>query len=130
MITKYIDVDEDKWGIIIIYDFDTLDFDELAAIMDSFGMDDRDIRKSLRVLSEANSGMTISRDDLRMSAVFISPTTSDDEFFSTLSHELAHVKSAIVDYYNTDYRGEPYAYLSGYLMRKAVSEIGFPCNYA
>lgn len=129
MITKYVDVDDGKWGIVIVYDYDMRERDRLAAIMDSFGMESEHIRKSLRILSEPNTGMAISRDDIRMSAIFISNTTEDGEFYSTLAHELAHVKSAIVDYYQEGYRGEPYAYLSGYLMKRAIEEIGqYPCE--
>lgn len=129
MITKYVDVDDGKWGIIITYDYDMRESDRLAAIMDSFGISRPNINKALRILAEPNTGMAISRDDIRMSAIFISNTTEDSEFYSTLAHELAHVKSAIVDYYQEDYRGEPYAYLSGYLMKRAIEEIGqYPCE--
>lgn len=129
MITKYVDVDDGKWGIIITYDYDMRESDRLAAIMDSFGISRPNINKALRILAEPNTGMAISRDDIRMSAIFISSTTEDSEFYSTLAHELAHVKSAIVDYYQEDYRGEPYAYLSGYLMKRAIEEIGqYPCE--
>ena len=37
METAYIDVDG-KWGVIICYDFDMFDWDDMRAIMRTFGM--------------------------------------------------------------------------------------------
>lgn len=127
MTTKYIDVD-DKWGIILIYDFDVdYDFDEIYAIMQSFGLNDKNIRKSLDILDTYNSGMCVSKYDLKMSVVFIGKTTSKSEFWDTISHELFHVEQAILEYYGTDWDGEPAAYLAGYLLKRVVEEIAIPC---
>lgn len=123
MTTRYIDVDDGKWGIIVVYDFDERDHDSLYAIMRTFGMSRPNIRKSIGILMESNSGMAVSRDDLRMSVVFISPTTSISQFWNSVSHELFHVEQAILDYYDQDYAGEPPAYLSGYLLQKVVETI-------
>ena len=127
MTTKYIDVDNGKWGIIVIYHFNILDFDELAAIMESFGMSERNINKSMKILSTYNSGMTISNDGIRMSAVFIGPPSSNSQFWNTVNHELLHVEQAILDYYGEDWDGEPPAYLAGYLLKRVVEEISEPC---
>lgn len=128
MQTKYIDVDEGKWGIIVIYDFDVMDWDEMAAIMESFGMRERNIGRSIRILSTFNSGMTISKPSLRMSALFIGDATSNAQWWDTISHELVHVEQAILEYYGEDWQGEPPAYLSGYLLRRVVEEIAEPCK--
>ena len=103
MQTKYIDVDEGKWGIVLIYDFDVMDWDEMAAIMESFGMRERNIGRSIRILSTFNSGMTISKPTLRMSALFIGDATSNAQWWDTISHELVHVEQAILEYYGEDY---------------------------
>lgn len=127
MKTEYIDVDG-KWGIVIVMDFDTeYEYDELVAIMESFGMRHRNIEKSMRILSTYNSGMAISRDDIRMSCVFIAPTTSNTQFWNTVAHEMNHVATAIVDYYGEPYDGEGMAHLHGYLLQKVVEEIATPC---
>lgn len=122
----YIDVDG-KWGILLIYDYDDRDSDEMSAIMESFGMKERDINKSLRILSTYNSGMAVSSLGTKMTAVFISEATSDSEWWSTLAHELKHASDAILDYYGEELYGEPAAYTTGYLMRKAVEILCAPC---
>lgn len=122
----YIDVDG-KWGILLIYDYDDRDSDEMSAIMESFEMKERDINKSLRILSTYNSGMAVSSLGTKMTAVFISEATSDSEWWSTLAHELKHASDAILDYYGEELYGEPAAYTTGYLMRKAVEILCAPC---
>ena len=127
MKTEYIDVDG-KWGIVIVLDFDTeREWLELDAIMNSFGMRKRNIEKALNVLSTYNSGMAVSRDDIRMSCVFIAHTTSKSQFWNTVSHELNHVATAIIDYYGEPYDSEGTAYLHGYLLQRVVEEIAMPC---
>lgn len=125
--SKYIDVNNGDWGIVVNYDYDITDFDELASIMDAFGMLGININKALNILAGYNTGMSVSRNDLRMSAVFISKATSSSQFLDTLNHELYHCCVAIIDYYGEQYDKEPAAYLQGYLMRKAVEKIGEPC---
>lgn len=127
MKTEYIDIDG-KWGVIVNYDFDESDAEEMEAIMDSFGMGRRNIRRAMRILMTHNSGMAVSRDDLRMSAVFIGQPTSRGQFWNTISHELRHVSTAIIDYYGEPYDGEPAAYLEGYLLQKVVEGIAEPCR--
>ena len=119
---------KNEWAVIVCYDFSLLDFDDMAAIMDTFGLSKKNINKALRILSSYNTGMAISRDDIKMSVVFVSRTTSPDEFWSTLNHELYHCCTAIIDYYGEPYDKEPAAYLQGELMRQAVLEIAEPCR--
>ena len=128
MKTAYIDVDS-KWGVVICYDFDMLDWDDMRAIMRIFGMNEKSVRKAIQILTSYNTGMCISRIDIRMSCIFISQATSEDQWWDTLAHELLdHCQRVIVDYYGVDYVGEDSAWLTGYLMRKAVQTIGEPCK--
>lgn len=128
MTTKYIDVGNGKWGVLLCFDYYLLDYDDMWAIMRAFGMSNRKANEALKVLGSLNSGMTISNDSIRMSAVFISDTTSEGEWWNTLNHELLHVVTAIIDYYGEPYYGEPAAYLQGYLMKKIVEKVGSPCK--
>lgn len=127
MKTEYIDVDG-RWGIVVVYDYDVDDeYNELFAIMRSFRMNMRRVNKSLRILSTPNSGMAVSLDDLRMSAIFVSNATSTSEWWSTIAHELHHVATAIIDYYDEPYYGEGDAYLHGYLLQRVVEQMAKPC---
>jgi hypothetical protein len=127
MITKYLEVGDNDWGILISYDFDYLNYDEIWSICKSFGMSDKNINKSLRILSSYNTGMAVSSDDLRMSAIFISKATSPSEWWSSCLHELRHSAQAIIDYYGADW-GEDDAYLTGFLTKRAVEILGEPCR--
>ena len=127
METKYIDINNGDWGIVFVYDYDITNFDELAAIMDSFGLSQKNVKKALRILSGYNTGMAVSRDDLRMSAIFISRATNGSEFWSTAIHEAKHVADAIIEYYGADWHGEDEAYLTGYITKRMVELLGEPC---
>lgn len=126
MKTAYLDVDK-RWGIVVCYNYDENDFADLRAVMRSFGMSRLDANRALRILSSYNTGMSVSNDELRMSAIFISKATSSSEFWSTAIHELKHSADAIISYYGVDWDGEDAAYLTGYLTKEMVEEIGDPC---
>ena len=128
MITKYLEVGDGDWGVLVNYDLDMLDYDDIAAVLHSFGMNERNIQKTLRILSAPNTGMAISNNDLRMTAIYIGNATSPSEFWSTVNHELYHATVAIIDYYGEPYDEEPAAYLQGELMKMATKEIGEPCK--
>lgn len=126
MVTKYIDVDG-YWGILVNYDFDKYDMDDIAAVLYSFGLSNNKIDYALDVLSQYNTGMAISSPSLRMTSIYISKSSSSSQFWSTINHELLHAEQAILDYYGEDWDGEPPAYLAGYLLQRVVEEIAEPC---
>ena len=106
MKTAYIDVDG-FWGIVIYYDYDVSnpkDEDELWGHMHAFGMKDINIKRALNILSNYNTGMCVSNNDIRMSGVFISKAN-----------------------YGADYE-EDDAYLTGFLTKRAVELLGEPCR--
>lgn len=127
METTYIDVDG-KWGIVIVCDYDVdYEANDLLAIMRSFGMTRKNANRALNILSNYNTGMSISNDDLRMSAIFISKATSSSEWWSTCLHEIRHAAQAIIEYYGADWE-EDDAYLTGFLTKQVVEKIAEPCR--
>jgi hypothetical protein len=127
MITKYLEVGDNDWGVLVTYDFDYLDYDDIASMLKAFGMKERNIRKSLRILSKPNTGMAVSVPDLKMSAIYISQSTSPSEFYSTAIHECIHVADSILDWYGESWHGESSAYLVGFMTKEIVEMIGEPC---
>ena len=128
METFYIDVPEKKWGIVVVVNYDVdYDYRDMKAIMMSFGLCSEKVEDAMRVLSEPNSGMAISNHDLCMSAIFISDATSASEWWSTSIHELKHVADAIIDYYGVWHESEDAAYLTGYLTKEFIEQVGSPC---
>lgn len=124
----YLKFPNNEWGVVVVYDFDTrYDHDVMVEQMRSFGMSIRNAEKAMNILSNYNTGMAVSNETLCMSAIYISNATSPIQFWDTCAHELAHVCTAIIDTYDVDYRSEDAAYLSGFLMRQLVNEIGNPC---
>ena len=130
MKTEYIDVDG-YWGIAICYDYDVSNPEDehtLWGYMRSFGMKERSINKALNILSNYNTGMCVSNNDVRMSGIFISKATSSSEWWSSCLHELRHSAQAIIDYYGVDWQGEDAAYLTGYITKCMVELLGNPCK--
>ena len=126
MVTKFIEIPEEKWGCLLVWDFDVLDYDDIWSICKSFGMSDRNIKRSLQILSTYNSGMTVSNDDLRMSAMFIGKSSSMFQFWNTIARESSHLVDSISSYYNVDCNTEDRAYLQGFIFQRIVEEIGVP----
>ncbi len=129
MITKYLDVPHRKWGVVVVLDYDVeYEYRDLRAIMMSFGLlDEGRIEKSMCILDEPNTGMTISNNDLCMSVIFISDATDSGEFWDTALHEIYHVSNSIIDYYGVPYESEGAAYLMGYLTKEFIEQVGEPC---
>ena len=123
MKTHYIEIPKDRWGIIFIYDFDILDADEMAAIMDSFGLSESKIRHAMKVLFGENTGMTISRTDLRMSVIFVGKASSMEQFADTCAHEALHATNAILDYYGIPCDNEDESWTLGYIVRQMAHAV-------
>ena len=125
----YLKFPHNEWGGVVVFDFDVdSEYEEMSEQLRSFGMNPYSIKKALSILSGYNAGMHVSNDTLKMSAIYISNATRPSEFWDTVAHELAHTVVAIIDHYNVPYYSEDAAYLSGFLMRQFVEEIGEPCN--
>lgn len=128
MVSEYLDI-KGKWGIVLNYDLKRLDEYKMRAMMMSFGLRGAELDEAIDILLyEKDSGMCISNPGLQMSLIFIGNATSEDQWWDTLAHELLdHCQKAIIEYYDVDYISEDSAWLTGYLMRKAVQKVGTPC---
>ena len=69
-------------------------------------------------LGKKNTGFTYTDFNKRKSVVGISRTTSQEQFFNTLTHEVKHVQSHICRYYHVKEDSEDAAYLTGYIIQK------------
>jgi len=128
MQTKFIDIDG-YWGIVLCYDLRRLDEYEMRQSMMAFGMRGPAIDNAIDVLLfSENTGMCVSRSDIRMSLIFIGNASSDEQWWDTVSHELYHSASSVCEYYGVPHGGEDFAWTLGYMMRKAVQLLGEPCK--
>jgi hypothetical protein len=119
---RYIDVDG-AWGILLCYDYTRGDFDRMRSIMDSFGMSEYRIIEAMQVLRKKNTGMVVSRSDLTMSAMFISPASDHEQLMDTIAHEIDHIQHAIIRHYDVECGSEDAAWLQGYIMREITRII-------
>lgn len=69
-------------------------------------------------LGQKNTGFTYTDFNKRKSIVGISDTTSQEQFFNTLTHEVKHLQSHICKYYNVSEDSEEAAYLTGYVVQQ------------
>ena len=113
MRTRFFEIGDDAWGLLLCWDYSMEDYDDIYAIMKNFDLTDKETKESLRILSKPNTGMTIPNFNEQMSVVFISGATSDDEWLDTMFHELKHVVEHISLFYRVDPQSEPAAYLQG-----------------
>lgn len=125
----YIGFPKQEWGIAVVFDFDVdAEYDVLFEQMRSFGLSERNIRKSLDILSNYNTGMAVANDTLKMSAIYISNATSPSQWWDSALHELTHVTASIIRHYGVGYDTEETAYLVGYLTKELVELLGEPCR--
>lgn len=68
--------------------------------------------------NNVNTGFTYSNTLLRRSVVYVSPTSSGQEFLSSFVHELSHLTCDICVTDGISLRGEKIAYLMGEIARR------------
>lgn len=129
MKSEYIDV-RGYWGVAIGYDLSPLDEYKVRSTLMQLGVRGEKLEKAVGVLfGEVNSGLCVSLPDLQMSLIYLGWQTSAEQFWDTLTHELLdHCQYAIRMYYDVPEGTEDSAWLTGFLMRKAVQQIGEPCH--
>ena len=126
MIQDYKDIGG-YWGVVFCYGYDERDYEEIEEILYTFGLDTDNARRSIDILSDPNTGMTVSLPKLKMSVVFISRATSREQWVDTIMHEADHLQASILDYYGIRQGSEEAAYLQGYIARKTTSIIDNIC---
>lgn len=123
MRTRYFEIGDNDWGFLLCWDYSIQDYDDMWAILKAFDVSDKDADKSLRILSRPNTGLTVTDFHETMSLVFVSETTSEDEWIDTLFHEIKHVVEHISAFYKVSPQSEPAAYLQGEIGRQLFPVI-------
>lgn len=123
MRTRFFNIGNDDWGILLCWDYDNKDYEDIHAVMDNFGLNEQEIKEAYKILRKPDTGMTVPDFNNRMSVVFISRTTSEEEWIDTLFHELKHVVEHISLFYRVDPQSESAAYLQGEIGRQLFPVI-------
>ena len=73
----YLKFPHNEWGVVVCFDFDVNgEYDVMYEQLRSFGMKPKNIEKALSILSYYNTGMCVSNETLKMSAIVLpSPIT-------------------------------------------------------
>lgn len=130
MIRQEIDIDG-WWRITVFYLPGEEDMPEVISSYRGIGCPESDIRKISSIFpSQMNNGVTYTSGYLKHSVTVIGRSTSWEEFFDTLLHEVGHIRDDVAVWYDIANYGEPPAYLQGEigrLMAPAVRRIACPC---
>lgn len=119
MVTQYIGLGENDWGILIYYGTSEEDIDDIYNALVALGCSKKDADRSAYMVTHGvNVGLTFTNTDLRMSLICISDATTADEFVNTAVHEANHVQSHVCEYYNIKDDEEPASYLIGYIVQR------------
>ena len=123
MIAQYIELGDRGWSILVYYNINQGDFEEVEDSLRQFGCPTEDIEDIYETLRNKNTGFTVSDERKRMSIIGIGTASSRAQFLNTLIHEIDHVQSHICDYYNVDMNSEQAAYLIGYIGQQTYKAV-------
>lgn len=117
MVTQYIELGDQDWGIVIYYGTEEEDFDDVYNALIAFGCEESEAYRSAYIVTHRlNTGLTFTNTDLKMSFVCISDATTADQFVNTTIHEAKHIQSHVCEYYNVVENKETAAYLIGHIV--------------
>lgn len=124
MLRQYFTLGDDKWNIYVYYNVDRENYREIAEMLFDFDCPERDIVKSLAVVTrQYNTGMTFTNTERKTSIVCIGKSSSSEQFANTFVHEAKHVQSHICEEYGIEENGEEAAYLIGYIVQRMFRGI-------
>ena len=130
MIRQEIDIDG-WWHITLFYLPGPDDMPEVIDAYRGIGCPEGDITEIQRVIPhEMNKGVTYTSGYLRHSVTVIGRSTSWEQFFDTVLHEVGHIRDDVTWWYDVANYGEPPAYLQGEigrLMAPVIQRIACPC---
>lgn len=130
MIRQELDIDG-WWSVTVFYLPVDDDMPEVIETLREAGCPRHDIRQVLDLFPhKLNKGVTWPGYRQRHSVTVIGRSSSWEQFFDTLLHEINHLVDIITDYYWVANHGEPPAYLQGEIGRQMASAVKFiacPC---
>lgn len=119
MITHVFHIPQHSWLVKAYINSDASDADLILGELSSVGADMDTMREAYRNLrgGQMNTGMTYTSPGNHETILVVSKTTSAEEFFNSLVHEISHAKTHICEYLGIDLRSEEASYFSGGLAR-------------
>jgi len=123
MIQTGFHIGERDWWIMASLEVAEKDLAEIFNSLLACGCPNVEAQKACMVLSRKNNGYTFTDLEGQYSLIFASETTSDEEMFDTITHELKHVTEHISGYFGVDPKSEEAAYLQGEISKKMFPAV-------
>ena len=124
MITQYIQLGEQDWGVLVYYNVGEEDLPSVVNALESLDCTKEDINAAQETLKKKNTGFTYTNTDYKMTFVCIGHSSNIGQFVNTVVHEAKHAQSHICQYYGIEETSETAAYLIGHLVQRMYKMIG------
>ena len=124
MITQYIQLGEQDWGVLVYYNVGEEDLPSIIDSLEALDCTKEDIQAASKTLKKKNTGFTYTNTDYKMTFVCIGHSSNIGQFVNTVVHEAKHVQSHICQYYGVEETSETAAYLIGHLVQQMYKMIG------
>lgn len=119
MVTQYIGLGDNDWGILVYYGTDEENVRDVYNALIALGCPKHEAYKAtMAVTHHLNTGLTYSNPELKMSLVCVSDATSADQFVNTTIHEAKHIQSHVCEYFDVDEDSETASYMIGYIVQR------------
>lgn len=125
MITHVFHIHQHDWLVKAYIDSDISDADLILGELWSVGADMDTMRMAFRNLRGGikNTGLTYTSRWNRVTIMVVSESTSAEEFFNSLVHEMCHVKTHICGIEGIDLKSEQASYFIGGLARDLFPHV-------
>ena len=119
MLRQRIYIKDYDWQVIVFYESDYHDANNILWELDEIGVDEYTYIKASNNLrmGKKNTGLTYTNMEERTSVMVLSHATSKEEFANTWFHELFHCAVHIAKANGLSLTGEDVAYVGGELAR-------------
>lgn len=119
MIVQRFNIGHGDWTFSVYYNISgTGEIGEVYRSLLREGCPPENAQRAAMELSRYNSGYTWTVFDSHTTMIFLSRTTSQEQMFDSIVHELKHAVEHISEYYGVDPGGEESAYLQGEIGRQ------------
>lgn len=108
-----------SWEVVVLYEVDKDNINEVMKILTSICNDDTVINKAFDNISanKLDTGFAYSNFNSHKTLIIISKGSSKGEVLSTIAHEANHLQSHIATVYGLDEKGEEVSYLMGTIIK-------------